>query len=371
MVNLETTAASQVESAGQKSSGAVRHPKFLTLDALRGVAATAVMIFHFGPFFGMNWFTHGYLAVDFFFMLSGFVIHLAYQEKLDSGWPSMAFLKVRVARLYPLYLLGLLLGALHLWFGHTSTLRKEVLPFLLLNMLFLPVPVGYGDSKAEIFPTNGPSWSLFFEMIANVVHATLLRRRGTRFLASIMAVCIALSIYFMLRAGDANLGWRRNELLVGLARVLSSYILGMLLYRLWKAAGKSWRGTPLLPAALLLLCLVGWTKTPSALVEAAIIYCAFPLILMMGTYSQPSRRFAGVSEFLGTSSYALYVLHAPIGQFYVYLWKHVRHHDASLDAPWSALIYFGLMFALVYAVDKYYDVPVRGYLRRVMTRSKA
>lgn len=75
---------------------------FVTLDALRGIAAIAVVTFHFHEYF-FQYTNHGYLAVHFFYMLSGFVLSYAYQQRLDAGWKCAAFLKTRLIRLYPMF----------------------------------------------------------------------------------------------------------------------------------------------------------------------------------------------------------------------------------------------------------------------------
>jgi peptidoglycan/LPS O-acetylase OafA/YrhL len=118
-----------------------RH-SFQTLDALRGVAALVVVVHHNHPMF--TWRPHhGYLAVDLFFVLSGFVLSYAYQDRLDRGWPTIKFLRARLVRLAPLYLLALLFGFfLTILSGRYASLHLswvEELEYRGMSCLLLPV----------------------------------------------------------------------------------------------------------------------------------------------------------------------------------------------------------------------------------------
>jgi peptidoglycan/LPS O-acetylase OafA/YrhL len=167
--------------------------KFLALDALRGVAALIVAEFHYRVFFSNVFFTHSYLAVDLFFMLSGFVLSFAYQQRLDSGYSVSTFLKTRAVRLYPLYFAGLIFGVVaRVWTvrEHGHTLQGGFLLPFACSLLMLPVIAGPGYPNPISFPFNFPMWSLFFEMVANVYHAVFLRRRSWIFLAAIMVTTV-------------------------------------------------------------------------------------------------------------------------------------------------------------------------------------
>jgi peptidoglycan/LPS O-acetylase OafA/YrhL len=139
---------------------AERHkPHFVVLDGLRGVAALCVVIFHFGEMvisdYSKLWIGHGYLAVDFFFCLSGFVLGYAYDDRITTmGLGS--FFKARLIRLHPLVVFGSVLGLIAFYAN----------PF--------GVPPGYGmipyaaihGGGQSLFGLNAPSWSLFWEYVA-------------------------------------------------------------------------------------------------------------------------------------------------------------------------------------------------------------
>ncbi len=136
--------------------------RFVTLDALRGAGAVTVMAGHAGPLLGGYTPPLYYLAVDMFFVLSGFVISHAYDDKMAAGMRPLEFLRARVKRLYPIYLVGLLLGLVSVLFSnpHALSLTQAALTFF-CGLFALPSPPM--EPLGALFPLNGPYWSLFFE----------------------------------------------------------------------------------------------------------------------------------------------------------------------------------------------------------------
>ncbi|HSU19545.1 MAG TPA: acyltransferase family protein, partial [Acidobacteriaceae bacterium] len=174
--------------------------KFETLDALRGIAALAVVEYH-ATALSAHAFRHGYLAVDFFFVLSGFVLSYAYGDRLAEGWSTASFMKARFIRLWPLNTLGLLLGLL-LGVAH-HPLDAALLRTILLNLIFLPsrlLPHG------SWFPVNPVAWTLFFELFSNLFHVLFLRRARSGVLIAV--VCLSGAVYAqrILVAGSADIG---------------------------------------------------------------------------------------------------------------------------------------------------------------------
>ncbi len=175
--------------------------QFVTLDALRGVAAIAVMSYHSTPILRHQPFLRGELAVDFFFMLSGFVLTFAYGNRLDAGWGTGAFLKTRLARLYPLYALGLVLGGSFLLAVAPRAQRGTTALAFAAGLVVCPSPWTFPGGMPWIFPLNFPTWSLFYEAVANVVHALFLRRRSAALVGSLVVVAGGLLVRPRLRKG--------------------------------------------------------------------------------------------------------------------------------------------------------------------------
>ena len=333
---------------------------FLTLDALRGVAAIAVMAFHYRRGLGRNSFPEGYLAVDFFFMLSGFVLAYAYQPKLDAGWPTVSFLKVRVARLYPLYLLGLTLGLAHrIIFLHGAFSRRDTAISLVLGLLVLP-----GIHIADgMFPLNSPAWSLFFEYIANLLHAVFMRRRSQLFLGLVVLVSAVVLLSVIVHTGSIDTGAKRREYL-SLPRIIFPYALGMLLFRVWKSGRLRIPNASLVACALLIAPMAVLLQPQHhAVFELGVTMILFPIVLLLGAASHAPRQFAQAFRLLGEASYAIYILHLPVYQLYGALWERLRGRPLEYNAPWATLacMVFTIAFALL--ADRLYDRKCRAVLR--------
>lgn len=179
-------------------------PHYALLDGLRGVAALLVVWYHVfeGYQFAGNkpvidFINHGYLAVDFFFMLSGFVIGYAYDDRWGKSLTTSKFFRRRLIRLHPMVMMGALIGAISFlltgmerWDSSHSTLLLTLIA-LICSWLMIPALPGMPREvrgNGEMFPLNGPCWSLFFEYIGNILYAFIIRRLSTRTLAWLTAL---------------------------------------------------------------------------------------------------------------------------------------------------------------------------------------
>ena len=227
-------------------------PHYDLLDGLRGVAALMVIFYHVFEAFATSpidqRFNHGYLAVDFFFILSGFVIGYAY----DDRWKTMTtkdFIKRRLIRLHPMVVLGAVLGVIAFciqgcekWDG-TQVSISMVMLALLINLFLIPAVPGSGPEirgNGEMYPLNGPSWSLFFEYIGNIMYALFIRRMSTKALTALVVLAgiglASFAIFNFSGAGHLGVGWTMEEynLIGGFLRVLFSFSIGLLMSRVFK-----------------------------------------------------------------------------------------------------------------------------------------
>ena len=339
---------------------------FQTLDALRGVAALLVVLQHTDMVFLSRKPPHLWLGVDLFFVLSGFVLSYAYQDKLDRGLTTLRFMGARLVRLWPLYLLGLCLGAfatppfllLH------AVRRKERAVAFLLGLFFLPARSS--EPVPPLWPLDMPTWTLALELLMNAFHAIFLRKVKTRTLVLITACAGITLIVSFYRQGIVNGGWYDGSFFsLGAARLLFSYPLGMLLFRLWKRRFAH----VTLPAAIpcLVLLLVLTLYLPSAW-EGPFLLLAFtvfiPGVVLAGAYNEPGPLIARTFTALGAASYAIYILHFPLSRLFERLWPMLVHRPAFDCRPWSGLIFLGLLVVLCLWLDRVYDLPVRKRLRR-------
>ena len=301
-------------------------------------------------------------------MLSGFVLSYAYQQRLDDGLSTFAFLKARIIRLYPLYILGTVAEFLYtsLAASHISahSLSQQLLK-LLPALFFVPVPYRPGVLDGLAFPFNAFAWTLFYELLANVLHATLLRRRSSATLLVAAGIAGILQFKMILRYGSGNMGLFTRDIPFGLLRVAFAYLVGMLLYRLWSEYRERHLVSPLLSVLLLTatLCIPNMPRR-NALFDILTLLLVLPPAVLLGAFSQPSRRVMPVAALLGSLSYAIYILSAPIVMLSHRLWERVFQLVAPTRLPLAELALITVIVLIAWIANLAYDVPVRRWLRR-------
>ena len=328
--------------------------RLLTLDAMRGIAALCVMVTHVNVPGTPHLVASGYLAVDFFFLLSGLVIARTYEGRLNGGMGFARFAAIRAIRIYPLYLIGFALGlvrciglmTLHRPDALTPT---ELASSLLLEPWLLPSPWNHG-----LFEIDGPAWSLFFELAINAVYALVLVRCGTRVLVGVAVAFGVLLVYVAASHGSLNSGQSWETFHGGVARVGFSFTVGIVFARLaWLRARAS--RLALVPMVLLVLLL----NVPAA-GEGRIAYDLFavllaaPLLVGLGARFGPTTRWQGLSRLLGELSYPVYVIHYPL----LWLLGFAAKRVGLPSAVWIAL-FFATAIGGAWLLNRWWDVPVR------------
>lgn len=318
------------------------HPdkRFATIDALRGLAAIGVMLFHVRQDIGFQ-VPGGYLAVDLFFCLSGFVIARAYEGRLREGLAPREFIERRIVRLWPMLALGALLGIV-LHGGHAGML------FLLPNWL----------SDGMLFPANPPLWSLLFEMVAYAAFALVLHRLGTLVLAIAAATSgLALAAYAGMPMRFADFGADWASIGASLARVGYAFTAGVMIHRLTiarKSLTLSALGWLLVLPLAAIFMLVGEDDNRAAL---GFVLLGVPALTAVASQVEvPQRRLAA---FLGDASYPLYCIHVPL------LALIAGASDAAILAACVALIIASV------ALDRLLDRPLRNRLDLLRKRGRS
>ncbi|WP_341835343.1 acyltransferase [Chitinophaga pollutisoli] len=350
-----------------KTASAIRSSKqhFDILDGLRGVAALAVVIFHFMEWvytdFTRNFIAHGFLAVDFFFCLSGFVIAYAYDDRLGKmGVP--AFFKSRIIRLHPLVVAGSVMGLLaFLWdpfaiVPESYSAGKIALIFF-CSLVLAPFPV-MEDRGFNLFGLNAPSWSLFWEYVANIAYALLLHRLRRVYIAVLTLMAAVGIVFVACRSGNLLGGWSGPTFWDGGARVAYSFLAGMLIYRSrWII--KNNLGFPGLAVLLSLAFLMPFTAW-NWLTESLVVLLYFPLLVALGAGAALKPSLRPLCVFSGNISYPLYMTH------YAFLWMFGNYYTNQKPggAELTAVIIVGViaLVGVAYLVMKLYDIPVRKYL---------
>lgn len=340
---------------------------FLILDGLRGVAAFAVVVFHFMEWiitdFTKNFIAHGFLAVDFFFCLSGFVIAYAYDNRIEE-LGIKKFFKLRFIRLHPLVMLGSVLGLLVFFLdpfaNEAAATTSGMIALVFLSSLFLiPFPV-LADRGFNLFSFNAPAWSLFWEYIANLLYALILRRLSRTILLLLAILAAAGIVFVLLRTGNLLGGWSKDNFWDGGVRVAYSFLAGMFIYRSnWIIKNKL--GFTGLTIMLMLAFLMPYGKW-NWLTESFAVIIYFPLIVSLGAGTILSERVKNICIFSGSISYPLYMSH------YAFIWIFGHYYLTTKPGTTelTLVVILGTLFlvAFSYLVMKFYDTPVRKYLHR-------
>lgn len=368
-------------------------PRYEILDGLRGVAAMIVVAYHLLETYTANpmeqLLNHGYLAVDFFFVLSGFVIGYAYDDRWDrmSLWD---FFKRRLIRLHPMVIMGTLIGAALFYFGVCPAFPMiietpwwKVLVMTLLGCLMIPALISW-DIRGwwETNPLNGPTWSLMWEYAANIVYALIVRHLSKLALGIFVALsgCLTIDValnidMFGLLAGRTDVsytvigGWSitPDQMYIGMTRLLYPFFMGLLLARLNNLiklrGGFYW--CSLFIIMILAMPRIGGEKDMwmNGAYEALSIIVLFPLIVLTGAGSNVAgKRSVALCKFFGVLSYPLYITHFPL----VYMQKAWVSNNPDASPGMHIFVgaaIFCLAIGIAYACLKLYDEPIREKLK--------
>lgn len=387
-------------------------PRYEILDGLRGVAALLVVAFHLFETYSKGVteqiINHGYLAVDFFFVLSGFVVGYAYDERLKSGLLSTKdFIRRRVIRLHPLVCLGMLIGFLLFYFGGGPDFAQmaqahwwQLLILLIIGMTMLPVPACMDvRGWSETYPLNGATWSLMLEYIANLLYIFVFRRFGKTALSLAVAMFAILTLTLTCNLNPFNVfpdgnpaaytvigGWGIDpaNLYIGFTRMLYPFFMGLLLSRLmvdnktlvWRAfANMKWKCgfwvCALMVATCQIMPRIGGSNPDyywlNGLYESICILIVFPLTVAIGAGSKVVGRYSQrICSFLGKISYPIYITHYPL--IYMQMGWAYKHQDAPLEQHIMVAVgTFCLAIAIAWASLRLYDEPLRKWLQNHWT----
>lgn len=374
-------------------------PRYEILDGLRGVAAVLVVLFHiFEPYSSGprdQIINHGYLAVDFFFALSGYVIGYAYDDRWDkmSRWN---FYKRRLVRLHPMVIMGTFLGLCTFYLADSPTCPLihdanwlMVLGLALYALTMLPsLPSWDIRGWVETNTFAGPVWSLQYEYVANILYALFFRKMSKVWLSVFVVLfglltinlCLSLDLFGLWTNRTNEIytvigGWSfsLDQIVIALTRVLFPFFAGLLLSRMGKVIkvrGGFWWCT-LLIIAMLAMPRIGsgeWSWL-NGLYEAVCIIVLFPIVLAVGAGSKMTNvRSKKICTVLGELSYPLYITHYT----YFYLMRGWLSTHQNVPLAQHIMVNVGLFFMAImtaYASYKLYDVPVRDWLRRKLFKS--
>lgn len=343
---------------------------FLFLDGLRGIAAIAVVLLHWFEGFGDHAFGTSLLAVDFFFMLSGFVVAYAYRSRLRQGYSVGRFLMARAIRLYPLILAAIAVGALR-YVGAASLEGRPPLDWQLVRqavftLLMIPSHVT-GD--LAMFPLNLALWSLHFEFLAYLAFGLVVYRWRDAWL--VPPICVAavgtaawcITCFGPDADGTSFLPLEHLDYFYGLARITFSFFAGTFLFGLRERNRlQVTYSAPFAIFALIALFALPRNWLPPWVAMAALAG-VFPLVISGGSRVNLSPRATTLARFLGDLSYPLYALHTPM------LWMLsgvAKAEGFSLNGSLisNGVIIIPAVICLAYLAFRLWDAPARKFLKR-------
>lgn len=345
---------------------------FEILDGLRGVAAITVVIFHFMEFvvpdYNKSFIAHAYLAVDFFFCLSGFVIAYAYDNKFQK-LGTVSFLKLRLIRLHPLVLIGSIIGLLAFVFDPFSNLYGTYGPWntilmFLASCFLIPFPMVH-ERYFNLFHLNPPTWSLFWEYIANIFYALILNKLHKKILWVLAIIAGILIFYEAKKSGFLGVGWGGDNITGGGVRVFYSFLIGMVVYRSnWIIKSRlGFIGT-----SILLSCafFFPYSDKIAWLTDPIIVVFYFPLLVALGAGARLTSMLTKVCKFSGEISYPLYMIHYP------FMWLFLSYIEVTKPSMSKMVIIISiatlLLIGLAYLITIFIDIPFRKFLKVGLSR---
>jgi peptidoglycan/LPS O-acetylase OafA/YrhL len=364
-------------------------PRYDILDGLRGVAALMVVLYHVfndaKSFYvwptPVNEFYHGFLGVDFFFILSGFVMGYAYDTRWGNSLSLGSFIRRRLIRLHPMVVMGVLVGLVAFiiqgctkWDGTTVTTEALML-VTLLGLFMIPSPTNLEvRGYTEAFPLNGPHWSMFFEYIGSLLYGLMLHRLSTKWLRVWVACSIvSIAAYALMREdGGIAYGWSSEpmNLLGGALRMLYAYPMGLLMARMFRERNpKPVHGHVFLFCSLALMALMALPslgdKDLNTIYQLVCLLSFFPALIWYGARGAVSGWRQRVVTFLGRLSYPLYAVHYPFVYLFITYVGRDGHPYEGYSHPWmSLLITVAASFVAATLCLLFYDEPLRRWLNR-------
>ena len=351
-----------------------RHNRYAFLDGIRGMAAIFVLTLHTQDFWHLRFF-RSYLAVDLFFILSGFVIAYAYDEKLRSGKISAPkFLLIRIIRLYPVYLLSLFICAsilIESILKHKLRVEYgETISAIALAALFLPFRM---TGSSYLFSINPPYWSLFFELVTNALYAITRPLLSDVALASVVLVSgIFLAMVSFVHGNlDVGYAWGYWSLIAGFLRSVFGIFFGLLLFRHRLFLSTVLSRTKFISPWLAFCIIAAILASPSLehfdyIIDIFAVAILFPISVLVASQGQTSR-FQSWLLILGKASYPIYVLHEPVSDFCQYIFK----SSINAYAPVSGIVLVALLIVFSMLIETWYDVPLRSWLSNKALPNKA
>jgi peptidoglycan/LPS O-acetylase OafA/YrhL len=296
------------------------------------------------------------------------VVCYAYEQRLKAGMSFLQFVNVRLIRIYPLYFLGCCIGLINFVEDYNDLGTAHTGAVILFTVFLMPALF----SSNLLFPLNQVAWSLHLELFVNLFYAWNLKRLNRKPLLGILSVSFLVVIVTLFIHHHIDYGWLRSSYFPAYFRTAYSFFMGVLLYRHYHATPRNaqissnmYAWTLLGAVALLLMANPSQNYRPFydffmvTLILPAIIYCAL--------WIQPQNISKNVFIFLGSISYAIYAVHAPMGSLIAHVLKG-RGVNVAAYSPQSGYLFLLFLVLFAWLTDKIYDTPIRNFFGRYLPK---
>ncbi len=339
-----------------------RH-QYANLDALRGVAAFAVLLYHTQSWFGSSaLFGHGYMAVDFFFVLSGFVIVHAYEERLTRAGSFPSFVRDRAIRLYPMVFAGAAVGTLA-YFARAKANGAAIGSTEVGAIVAAAVPWPATWVAGDPWPVNPPIWSVFWELVVNLLFAITVRWWTTRVVVLTVLVMLTLLAWLSWGMGGfVRMGTTANDWTLGGLRTLAGFGLGVLTLRAHRRGigcgdGRRWW---VVAALALSTTILPGGAAETRWLDPLLAAVVFPLIVLAAAGSGSlGARFVQLG---GDLSYPVYAVHMPMLLIAAGAWARLGL-EGTIWQPIAGIVLIAVILVTAWALHRWWDVPVRAWLK--------
>jgi peptidoglycan/LPS O-acetylase OafA/YrhL len=355
------------------------HKEIRSLTGLRGVAAVYVVFHHY--FLGISFanpfntfVAHGYLAVDLFFVLSGFVMTLNYSRMFHEGWSRtsmLTFLSRRIARVYPLYLVTTLCAFLLILTGWLENPAAASLKMTFALNLAMVQAWGFGPSL------DGPGWSISAEWAAYLLFPLLLsvaffRKSLWGWLSAAASVTLLVFLCILPAAAAHNL--RPLAILdlhssyrgMAVLRCLPEFTLGILAARLQGSRTAHWLGSNRWAGIALCLIILVMMTVPRADLAVVLLFPALILCLALEKNLPGKVLASGPIRYLGVISYSIYLVHDLLGGLMGWTHRYAHAHGLAHAQTYAAVLGVILTFPISAVAYKMIESPGRRFVRSLL-----
>ena len=374
----------------KKPSHSILPHRLYSLDVARGIAAVSVILWHWQHFFYNSqgqlpkqfsrkilpyyeyltpFYEHfGILGLYFFFSLSGFVFFWLYQDQVSQKICSFkTFAIARIARLYPLHLLTLIimlgLQTIHWsWFNSYFVFIYNDLYHFILQLFFLS---SWGFEQGYSF--NGPIWSVSIEIILYLIFFFLAYFR----LAATKYLLIWITGLIIVRDHASGILSYLNLYVV--VSSLECFLLGGLTYQLSKkylvsSWRQDWTDHLALSIAILPWCLLGlyepfgtyMTSNYNLFARTLLPVLVFALVLSEHRYKLAYHKL----RHLGDITYAVYLIHVPLQLIFLLIFKYLGYSSSIFNESWVFILFMMILLPLSWLTYHGFEKPLRAWIRQ-------